>query len=129
VFNFKKWRVRKTHEDNFLEVTSKKFSWSLWEKICRQKSQKTFRASLRKFGQKSLAPPNLYLLLHLWFVTRHCSSASILFKLYCFSAEVNLMCPCTFHSGKTTTQFLTNVVLFPAARRSVHERSSTHPSV
>jgi len=36
-------------------VTPKKSSWSLWEKNCRQKSHKTFRTSLEKFGQKSFA--------------------------------------------------------------------------
>jgi len=47
----------------FLEVTLKK--GLLWEKICRQSCTKTLRGSLGKFGRKSFAPPNIFLLLHL----------------------------------------------------------------
>jgi len=59
--------LQKTHEDLFLQITSKKVFMifvgeNLWAKI----AQKPFRASLGRFGQKSFALPNICLLLHLW---------------------------------------------------------------
>jgi len=62
---------RKTHEDLFGGHTKKMSSWSMWEKIYRQSRTKTFRASLGKFGQKSFAPPKIFLLLHLRTSTLH----------------------------------------------------------
>ena len=41
--------------------------WFLWKNIHTKIGQKFFRASLGKFGQKSFAPPNICLLLHLWY--------------------------------------------------------------
>jgi len=50
----------KTHEDLFLEVTSKRGVYGLVEENLKAKvAQKTFRASLGKFGQNPLHPKNL----------------------------------------------------------------------
>jgi len=58
---------RKTHEDFTLEVTPKKELHDLCgRKFVGKIAQKTFRASLGKFGQKSFAVPKICLLLHLW---------------------------------------------------------------
>jgi len=57
---------RKTHEDFTLEVTPKKELHDLCgRKFVGKIAQKTFRASLGKFGQKSFAVPKICLLLHL----------------------------------------------------------------
>jgi len=56
----------KTHEDLFWEVTPKKSLHDLFgKKFVGKIAQKTFRASLGKFGQKSFALPKIYLHLHL----------------------------------------------------------------
>jgi len=67
LLDFKKWRPtfaeKHTKTSFFFENhTKNRFSSSSWEKICRQKTHKTFRASLGKFSQKSFAPPKICLL-------------------------------------------------------------------
>jgi len=58
-FGLKKWR-RKSHEDFLLaDIRNTVF-------ISTKSGPKFFRASLRRFGQKSFAPPKICLLLQLW---------------------------------------------------------------
>jgi len=57
---------RKTNEDLCLELTHKKGLHDLCgRKFVGKSCRKMFRASLRKFGQKSFAPPKICLLLRL----------------------------------------------------------------
>ena len=53
---------------NFMEVIPRKDSR---ENIFRKSDPNFFRASLGKFGQKSFAPPNICLLLYLWYTYEH----------------------------------------------------------
>jgi len=55
---------RKTHEDLFFGGHIKKvFMFFVWRKFLGKSRTKTFRANLGKFGQKSFAPPKIWLLL------------------------------------------------------------------
>jgi len=57
---------RKTHKHLFLEVISKKgFHDLCGRKFVAKSRKKTLRASLGKFGQKSLASPKIFQVLHL----------------------------------------------------------------
>ena len=56
----------------------------LHEKIFAQKVVQIFRASLRKFGQKSFAPPNICVLLHLWPIwPAHCTRGRFILAVSC----------------------------------------------
>jgi len=70
-------KTKKTHEDLYflLEDTpsNKVFVWSqpkkglmIFEKFVGKSRTKAFQESLGIFVQKSFAPPNIFLLLHLW---------------------------------------------------------------